>query len=312
MLGSKIGLVSGVAVLLGWTAPPLASDPPDVYFYRVLIDTDNDQVTGCGVEVHDLNFAGTVPGIERLVVATVHRQKLAAQVYSVQVRNCISGMDFTTPAPFDMSGWPVGLEVGVGVGSGNSDVVEFYVPRAALGNPDLVRLGFHATRVGILNDVLLTTNGQNGGAPILFGRGTSAPTLTVPLLLMSATLLLFVAGRGLRRRSGVAVAVAFTLATATAAWAVTIMLDGDVSDWAGLSPIATDVLNDSSAGDPAEDIAAAFVTEDAQNLYFRMDQVNLAPTVCGNGVAEFGEECDTDQGCPPAEECTASCVCDPV
>ena len=71
----------------------------------------------------------------------------------------------------------------------------------------------------------------------------------------------------------------------------------------------TDAVNDSSIGDPAEDIAAAFVTVDAQNLYFRMDQVNLAPVVCGDGIIESGEYCETDADCQPACDVAGGAAC---
>lgn len=309
---SKIGAMSGLLLLLGSASQVFASVSPDVYYYRVLVDTDNNQATGCGVQVHELNFSGIVPGIERLVVAIVHRLPMTANVFSIQVRNCISGMDFTDPAPFDPGVWPVGLEVGVDVGAANADVVEFYVPRAALGDPDVMRLGFHATRGAMVNDVLLTTNGQDDGQPITFGRRTATPTLSLPLLIGSAATLMVLALWSMRRGRRAAVTFFVVLGVVTSvvtAWALTITSDGDISDWSGVPPIATDVLGDSSIGDPAEDIAAAFVARDAQNVYFRMDQVNLAPTVCGNGIVEAGEQCDTDFGCPPAQTCDGGCHC---
>jgi hypothetical protein len=103
------------------------------------------------------------------------------------------------------------------------------------------------------------------------------------------------------RRSPAAAAVAVTLAltavVVATAWAVTISLDGNVGDWATTPAIATDITGDSSIDDPAEDIVAAFATADAQKIYFRMDLVNLAPTVCGNDVLEPGEQCEENADC---------------
>jgi hypothetical protein len=70
-----------------------------------------------------------------------------------------------------------------------------------------------------------------------------------------------------------------------------------------------DQVNDSTADDPAEDFVAAFATADAVNLYFRMDLVNLAPVVCGNGVRESGEDCEADIDCLIGEECE-DCDCE--
>jgi hypothetical protein len=48
-----------------------------------------------------------------------------------------------------------------------------------------------------------------------------------------------------------------------------------------------------------------------------MDQVNLAPVVCGNGIIESGETCESNSDCTPASlvtgqggaaEVTCACV----
>ena len=303
-------LVASV-VLLGVAGPARAGVPPDLYTYRALLDTDNNPATGCDVAAHDANFSGPVSGIEFVVSAFVDRFPSTASVVEVQVRQCVNGM-LGAPIVFDNGDWAIGNNDG----TDGSDVVEFYVPRSLIGNPETIRLAFHATR-SFLKDVLLTTNGQNGGTPIIFrlGSQSAAPALSVLALAVLTLLLAGVAWWTLRLRAVRAVMVGGLLVVAGAmtAWAVTIALDGNVSDWTGVPVAGTDALNDSSAGDPAEDIVDAFVTADAQNVYFRMDQVNLIPVVCGNGIVESGEGCETAADCAmtdhSGESTTTVCSC---
>jgi hypothetical protein len=295
-----------VAILLsvpaGWVG---ASDPvePDAYVYRALIDSDKDEATGCDVDAHDDNFPGPVKGIEFIVEARVLRFPAHADVTEVVLSTCDSGTDFFPPNHFELGGWPVSLETG----EGGADVIEFYVPRALIGNPPSMRLGFHASRAELnVNDVLLTRNGTDSGLDIVFPAGVP----DVPLLSRFALGLVIVifsalAWWSLRRRGAAAMAAgaaACIITLAATGWAVTIVLDGMLGDWAGVPPIAQDVLNDSTADDPAEDIVVAFVTADAQNIYFRLDQVNLCPVMCGNGVLESGEQCEVPQDCEPENE----------
>ncbi len=50
-----------------------------------------------------------------------------------------------------------------------------------------------------------------------------------------------------------------------------ITIDGDPSDWAGISPICIDPHGDSVDGWPDDDIWDVYVTDDGTNLYFRVD-----------------------------------------
>ena len=321
----------GTVAMLAAATSARADFNPDPYYYEVLIDTDNNTSTGCDVALHDANFNGTVSGVEYIVRALVLRFSANADVDEVTLRHCISGTTFTAPAIENSGNWAVGLNNGVPVPApyNFADVVEFYVSLAHIGSPGTMRLAFHAKqKPSPLNDVLLTTNGDTTGSPIIFPPGQRAPALSNLALALCAVLLTAGAWWGLRRRSTLAsalLAVAFLSSLAMTAWAVTIMLDGNVSDWTGVPRAGTDAVNDSSVGDPAEDIAAAFVTADAQNLYFRMDQVNLAPVVCGDGIIESGEYCEKDADChavcdtvdgatcaslPPPPACTCSnCMC---
>ena len=281
-----VGFAVGVVLLgLARVAGAVGGDP---YVFRALIDVDSNNGTGCQVAAKDDNFAGPVNGIERIVTARVFRFPTTANVVEVILQSCVGGT-FGVPIQVDGADWPVGLNVGVD----GADVVEFYVSRLALGNPESMTVSFHAS-ISPANDVLLTTNGENSGAPIVFSFATqAAPALSRLGLVLCAGILLFGAcwslGRN-RKASAAVVAVIAMAATAMTAWAVTIVLDGNVADWHSVPAAGTDVLNDSTANDPGEDIVAAFITADAQNVYFRMDQVNLAP--CGG----FSQPCCVNPG----------------
>jgi hypothetical protein len=118
-----------------------------------------------------------------------------------------------------------------------------------------------------------------------------------------AAILLVGALWSLRRNRQAAAASVVVVALATTvmtAWAVTIMLDGNVADWDGVPAAGMDAIFDTTANDRGEDIAAAFITADAENVYFRMDQVNLAP--CGS----IAQPCCFNSGGP---FCLAMGVC---
>jgi hypothetical protein len=51
-----------------------------------------------------------------------------------------------------------------------------------------------------------------------------------------------------------------------------------VLDWTGVNPLVTDPFDDQT-GDPAEDIKAVYVSNDADNLYFRMELYHDLPVV---------------------------------
>lgn len=72
---------------------------------------------------------------------------------------------------------------------------------------------------------------------------------------------------------------ALTLPTAT------ITLDGSVSDWEGLSPLATSIQGNGSATHPGSDVKALYAARDASTLYLRMDLWDGTNTAFWNGPA---------------------------
>lgn len=155
-----------------------------------------------------------------------------------------------------------GWNVGVGNGTAGDNVIEssFPVPASAR----LIRLGFIYSDPAIGQDGLIA---QAGGAPIVVatpaaaGAPTDIPTLTPAMLALLAALMIGVAFVAVRR-SGIPpgpLAVMVLVLFSSLAWAA-IVLDGMITDWAGVSPIATDSQGDSPAG---SDISAAFAKIEA-------------------------------------------------
>lgn len=283
MRGSLSSLCLVVLAVVSSLAVPTYAEIASIpYAYNVYIDTDNNPNTGCGAHVHDANIpSGTdVFGFEKILEISVETTGSNATVTGLRIGTCTSGFGYDTAPAFDLSGWPVGLDVGVPVPSSNpADVIEAYISRAALGNPSAIRVVVTADR-DLCSDVLLTTNGMDTGSPLIVQlSGLAAPALSGAVLGLLAVLLITVAVVLLRRRplqrAWVAGFVGL-LAVAGVAWAATIVMDGAVADWTGVSVLGNDVVNDSSADDDGEDIVAVFATSDSNKVYFRIDVNNLA------------------------------------
>jgi hypothetical protein len=132
----------------------------------------------------------------------------------------------------DGGSWNVGIDNGVSA----ADVVEGYVPRAAIGNPTQVTAAFFSTRDGF-SDLLKTQDGSSTGAKIVVLLGAASvssvaiPTLSEAMLLLLATLTALMGFRYAQRHGTTLVActVAIMIGSAThrgVEAAVTILMDG--------------------------------------------------------------------------------------
>jgi len=251
--------------------------PSGDYVYSMLVDTDNNSSTGCQVPVSETGFSGSVDGIEQIV--KVYVTLAPTPTVSLISRQVCSGGTFGAETTVDPGGWAVALDDGYN----ESDAVEAWVSREDLGDPAVVRLVFTAESTVLPeSDVLRLTDG-NAGDPILLMLkapaepipAATAPGVAVLLLLLGASALLI-----LRRRTApsgriVMLVLALLFASAAVVLAASIVMDGDVSDWAGQQPAGIDQTGDSSIGDPAEDIVVAYATFDDDNIYFRVDLSNV-------------------------------------
>jgi methionine-rich copper-binding protein CopC len=265
--------------------------------FRALLDLDNNPGTGCTVATAD----GPFTGVERVLVTTVDLTQtppavisVASQVCTVPATNTFGPLVPIT-SPFTPP-WPVG----VGNGTGGADVVETYLPLGG-ASATAIRLGFTADVVGGTGaaDADLTTTGTPGGAPIILSAAPIAavPTLGTLGLLLLALLVAACALHLLRRRnqggrnSAVAAVATFLLLTIGLgiAWA-DITPNGSVSDWAGIPPIAIDVVGDAP---PNADLVAEFATIQDNTLFIRFDArivglpqvVSTTPANGATGVA---------------------------
>ncbi|HRQ66909.1 MAG TPA: cadherin-like domain-containing protein, partial [Xanthomonadaceae bacterium] len=198
-------------------------------------------------------------------------------IEAVDVAYCQGGA-FSVPQLLD-----AGIPVGEGNGAGGGDVVEFQVPLHVLQGPigAPVRVAFAAIDDDSgSEDVLATVDGSALGDPILLG----IPTPTVPIPLLSPWLLIALAGLlaliavlVLRRHPALAV-VLLLGSGAGVAWAAHMVADGQIGDWAGIPPLATDPQGDSVPYRSNTDMLAAFGTVDELRVFFRIDVVSLTNT----------------------------------
>ncbi len=247
-----------VALLIGFLAAlvPFAASAAEL---RVLLDTDRNSSTGCTVSTPNGPFAG----VEEVLNTTVNTSVYPPMVGAITRQGCVGGV-LGGAAPVSAGGWPVGL----GSGFGGYDVVETFLP---VGNPyGRYQLAFIYQDVAIGGDGLTTAA---GGGPIVFDLGDllAIPALSNFGLALLSLLLSGVALYWLRRHraSAKVMVVVLAVAVSAASWAA-IILDGIITDWAGVATLATDPLNDAP---PGADLAAVYAKLERNEfrLYFRAD-----------------------------------------
>ncbi|WP_223787874.1 beta strand repeat-containing protein [Marinicella meishanensis] len=236
-------------------------------FYHVYLDTDADAATGCVVNLPA--FGTTVDGVENRLTITTD-SSLPPVIISTQLHTCNAGvLDGGMPIP--------GAALGLNTGLGGADVFEAGVNQNNLDLTGSRRVLFYFhTDSDTAEDVVLT-NGSGG--PIALGFALPIPSLGW-LALFGLVLLMWWFTRRHWSRS---MAVGLVLVGVTGvAWAVTIMVDGLTGDWSTVNPANTDPQNDTTVNGSFADLTAVFVTKDTNQIYVRMDVVDLennAPTI---------------------------------
>ncbi|MBY6204405.1 tandem-95 repeat protein [Halomonas denitrificans] len=254
-----VAFVAGLALF----SAPLAAQAPDPV-YDVLVDLDRNASTGCSA-----TYTGSAPepGFERRLRATLDVD--TQTIVSVDLQSC-DGVAFQTVMALG-GAYPAGLNVGVG----GTDVIELAVTRDALGagSQALIRLAFAADNF-TGSDLLTTIDGSGAGPGIFLGLPISVPTLSILGLLVLAVLVTAIAWRA-HRRAGQLGAVGLVLLVATVAWAMNFSADGDVSDWAGRTPSASDPAGDATDGSAVIDLREAFAAFEDGGLFFRIDVTDI-------------------------------------
>jgi len=230
------------------------------YTYSVYLDTDNNSATGCSVILP----GGTVTGAESVITATINAGS-PPQVAQVTHASC-SGGSFGAPTPTGAS------DVTVGGGTGGSTAIEISAALASLAAP-----GANTVRLYVVaqstdgSDVLLTTTGAPGGAPILLsvstlpGQGAvPAPMIGIPAVLLLGAALLLIGSRAARRRMIKRLLLGLVLFSGIAGAAA-------LFNWNGFAPLATDLAGDSSSGETAIDLRYFFGAFSNNNVFFRID-----------------------------------------
>ena len=246
------------------------------HVYRVGFDLDNNASTGCDMAVNDLNFSGTIPGIEVIVNLRVDPNSDPLRVSPADVEECV-GAGFGPPTVFDGVGWAVGLNNGY-LGA---DVVEGELPVTYPLASDVIGLVYASISDQGSEDVVLSDN--DGPLPAAFGL--AIPTAGTWATIFLGALICAAAIRILRRRglkySQAAVTAILICLVVSVVFAAVITPDGLVGDWSTVAPLATDLQGDPTLADPAADILQVSVTSSGPQISVRLDIADLhngAPT----------------------------------
>ncbi len=236
--------------------------------YELYFDTDLNTATGCNVSLSQLGQ--NISGVERRLIASVDRVTL--MVDSVDLAICTAGV-FNPIGTLD-GGYPVGLNTGTNGG----DVIELAAALQQIGGnggrAQVYAVATNATNAS--EDILETVDGQAGSTGIFLGFPIEVPTLSAIGFALLGIALLMVGAITFRRRKLLAGVSLIMLAGVVLA--MNFVADGDIADWAGMSPIAVDPEGDASAADNSIDINALFAAVDGEMLFFRVDVVDVENT----------------------------------
>jgi hypothetical protein len=233
--------------------------------YSVFVDTDGSSTSGCDVTYP----GGVVRGAEVRFDIPV-TLGVAPQVG--QVRQSACGGGSFVPGPLIGSPYVAGTNNGLF----GSDVLEMQTVVTAL--PGLASASLRlsvAAEGGGASDVLLTRTGAPDGGPI----GLSFPAMAIPtlgalgLILLGGVVLLAGLRQG-RKRLRVVLAGGLLMVSGVAL-ATSFVVDGQVNDWAGATPLATDPAGDPTNGSVALDLRALFGAIDGGMLTVRVDVADL-------------------------------------
>jgi hypothetical protein len=225
------------------------------YDHSAYLDLDNNPATGCSV----VTAAGTVSGAEARISATV--AGTPPMVIGVARADCTGGM---FGAPQTVGG---NYAVGLDNGTGGSDVVEIATSLAGLGQGGPALVTFVSTSAAGAD--------QASGLVQLPGGGVVVPVVPVLVPATGIIALLAIAGLVLilaRRHPAFGSSVVLLLMLgAGVVWAANFVADGQVGDWAGVSPLATDLSDDATSGETRIEITAVFAATEAGKLFLRVD-----------------------------------------
>ncbi|MDR0771121.1 MAG: hypothetical protein LBE75_07980 [Burkholderiales bacterium] len=248
---------------------------PSTFYYQTYLNLNGNTASGCTVTVPDNSgIHRTFSGADVSVVATVTNGELV----SVERFNCSGGTLVSAPPTQQDPAHPLYPFGG--------PFVEYRIPNVTITSQTTV--GFAASPSQGF-DVPSNVMFENNGLPISFGSISPCsgdprpapgynpiPASTPLLLLLIAIASGLIAARALktshtRHLSLLALFVCLASLSGAAWSAVQIILDGDDSDWAGVSALATDPQGNAPYGEI--DLLAAYGTCQGGTLYIKLDWV---------------------------------------
>jgi hypothetical protein len=239
----------------------------------------NTNASGCTVSTP----AGSVSHVQWRLQATV-ATGASPQLQGVTRASCSGGV-YGTPSAVSAS-----AAFGSNTGTAGADVIEFQLPVGVVGptpSPREVLAVVASNQAGSDGLIVASTQAKGTVLPPAATPTTIPATGTLAAFLLGAALLLL-AWRALRRhRHYLFFSLLFVAGTA---WAVAIVLDGQVQDWATVSGTA-DPAGDSGGGGAAVDLRAMYVTTQGPNGYIRLDIADLQnPPVADAAAASVLED----------------------
>ncbi len=219
--------------------------------YSIYLDTDNIGTGQC--------TENGVGGIDFRIVVTL--DNATKTITQVDLSSCNVGV-FSPSFALNLSDW----SLGVGNGTGGSDLIEGRLPLAQLGNPAQIS-------ILVVSDLEGTVADDTGAGWRGITLGSSAthavPVLNTPLFVLLCALMFVLVWRGTHRRyylSSWVLMICLAPFVAGIAWAATIAIDG-MDDWA-----VADRQHDLAPGNRTNgDLRAVYLTSDAAFAYLRID-----------------------------------------
>ena len=249
--------------------------------YTYTFYVGNTNATGCTISTP----AGPVDHVKWRLQATV-TAGVSPQFGSVTRADCNSGV-FGSPSAVASTS-AIGLNTGVG----GADAIEVQLPISAMGPTPSPRevLAVVASSDSASDALIASLPAAKGEAKgIQQAPPTLIPSMSLGGVLLLGLALLAIGWYALRRYAHL-LPLSLLLVAGTA-WAVAIVIDGQVSDWATVTP-STDATGD--VPQSGIDLLGLYTTTQASNGYLRVDVLDLqSPPVADPGNANLLEDGDT-------------------
>lgn len=241
-----------VVVLAGLLAAPTRADAAD---FLILIDGDSNASTGCAVT---LAPGQTVTGVEYRLDTRVADIAAPVSVESVHFSSC-AGAAFSPPVLIG-GGQPLGMDNGLDA----ADVIELAVaqtliPAVAGRDATIVFAAVRDGQADITSAVPVELPPAASAIPGLGGAGA--------ILLALAMAMLALRHRQAAGRFGLMLVL--VIASGGMLIAAGFVVDGQVGDWVGETPLVTDPQSDTTTD--GIDLRAGFGAREAGQMFFRMD-----------------------------------------